>query len=146
LPLGSFDQWCRWVRDPLLVLGSKDPVERVSEAKERDDGRQSVAEIFAIWWQRHGEYPVTIRGLHDDVKEAVDPQGRGRQYLSSYLGKLAGTRHAGFILTRQAPPGKWGVATYALRKTGTESHGDRRGHQGEKDVSDAPDAPNADLR
>ena len=34
--LGSFEQWCRWVRDPLLALGCQDPVERVSEAKARD--------------------------------------------------------------------------------------------------------------
>jgi hypothetical protein len=146
LPLGSFDQWCRWVRDPLVTLGCKDPVERVTEAKEHDDRRQSVAEIFAVWWQRHGGYPVTIRGLHDDVKDAADPQGRGRQYLSSYLGKLAGTRHAGFILTRQAPPGKWGAATFALRKTDDERQGAPKGHQREEAVSDAPDAPNADLR
>jgi hypothetical protein len=33
--LGSFEQWCRWVRDPLLALGCEDPVDRVSEAKAR---------------------------------------------------------------------------------------------------------------
>ena len=36
ITLGSFEQWCRWVRDPLLALGCQDPVERVSEAKQRD--------------------------------------------------------------------------------------------------------------
>jgi hypothetical protein len=145
LPLGSFDQWCRWVRDPLIALGCKDPVERVSEAKEHDDRRQAVAEMFSIWSQRHGEHPVTIRGLDDEVKAAADPQGRGRQYLSSYLGELAGTRHAGFVLTRQAPPGKWGVATYALKKTG-DSHRGHRGNQGPRNISDAPDASDADRR
>jgi hypothetical protein len=145
LPLGSFDRWCRWVRDPLLALGCKDPVERGSEAKERDDRRQTVAEMFSIWSQRHGEHPATIRALHDDVKAAADPQGRGRQYLSSFLGRLAGTRIGGFVLTRQAPPGKWGVATYALRSTG-ESHRGHGGNQGPADISDAPGAPDADRR
>ena len=28
IPLGSFAQWCRWVRDPLLALGCQDPVEQ----------------------------------------------------------------------------------------------------------------------
>jgi hypothetical protein len=46
LPLGSFEQWCRWVRDPLLALGCQDPVGRVSEAKERDGGRQAAADLF----------------------------------------------------------------------------------------------------
>jgi hypothetical protein len=141
LPLGSFAQWCRWVRDPLLALGCHDPAERVSEAKERDGRRQAVADLFAIWWERHRDRPIAVRQLHEDVKQAADPQGRGRQHLASQLEKLAGTRMAGFVLTRQAPAGKWGVATYALRKTGgADDHRDHRGHRG----ADAPDGPYAD--
>jgi hypothetical protein len=143
LPLGSFETWCEWVRDPLVALGCQDPVERVSEAKERDSRRQSVAEMFAVWWERHREQPVTLYDLNDDVKNAVDPQGRGRQYLSSILQKLTGTRMAGYVLTRQSPAGIWGVATYALRKTGIEGHRDHRGHQAHETISDAPDAPDA---
>ena len=75
MALGSFAQWCRWVRDPLLALGCRDPVERVSEAKQRDGRRQAVADLFAIWWDKHHDHPVAIRQLHDDVKQALDPQG-----------------------------------------------------------------------
>jgi hypothetical protein len=117
LPLGSFEQWSRWVRDPLLALGCQDPVERVSEAKERDGRRQATADFFTIWSERHRDQPIAVRQLHDDVRRAVDPQDRGRQYIASQLEKLAGTRMAGFIFTRQAPAGKWGAATYALKKT-----------------------------
>ena len=46
LPLGSFEQWCRWVRDPLLALGCQDPVARVSEMKERDGDREWLAECL----------------------------------------------------------------------------------------------------
>jgi hypothetical protein len=140
IPLGSFEQWCRWVRDPLLALGCRDPTERVGEAKERDARRQAIADLFAIWWERHGDEPIPVRQLHDDVKQASDPQGRGRQYLASQLEKLVGTRMAGFVLTRQVPAGKWGVATYALEKT--DALGDHRGHRGHR-VTDAPDAPYA---
>lgn len=136
LPLGSFEQWCLWVRDPLLDLGCRDPAERVSEAKERDGRRQVLADLFAIWWQRHHDQPIALRQLHDDVKQAADPQGRGRQHLASQLEKLSGTRIAGFMLTRQAPAGKWGVATYALTKTGeADKHRDHR--------VDTPDTPYA---
>jgi hypothetical protein len=117
LPLGSFDQWCQWVRNPLLALGCQDPVEQVREAKERDDRRQATADLFAIWWEKHHDWPVKVRDLHDDVKQAVDPQDRGRQHVASQLAKLSGTRIAGFVFTRQAPAGKWGAATYALKKT-----------------------------
>jgi hypothetical protein len=147
LALGSFEQWCRWVRDPLLALGCQDSVERVSEAKERDARRQVVADLFAIWWEKHRDLPIAVRQLHHDVKQAVDPQGRGRQHLASQLEKLAGTRMAGFVLTRQAPAGKWGVATYALKRTGEkEGHRDHRGYGADGqplDPSDTPYAPYA---
>jgi hypothetical protein len=77
LPLGSFEQWCRWVRDPLLALGCQDPVERVRDAKERDGRRQATAELFTIWYERHRDRPVAVRELHDDVRRAADPQGPG---------------------------------------------------------------------
>jgi hypothetical protein len=148
IALGSFAQWCRWVRDPLLALGCQDPVERVSEAKQRDGRRQAVADLFAIWWDKHHDHPVAVRQLHDDVKQALDPQGRGRQYVSSQAEKLAGTRMAGFVFTRQAPAGKWGAATYALKRTaGEEGHRDHRGHGVEErptQSADAPYAPDAD--
>lgn len=148
LPLGSFGQWCKWVRDPLLALGCHDPAERVSEAKERDGRRQALADLFAIWWERHRDQPIAVRELHDDVKQAADPQGRGRQHLASQLEKLAGTRTAGFVLTRQAPAGKWGAATYALRRPDVTEHRDHRGHQpAQRDLTqrDAPYGPYANI-
>jgi hypothetical protein len=33
-PLGSYDQWCPWVRDPLLALGCKDPVRRMRRRRD----------------------------------------------------------------------------------------------------------------
>ena len=32
-PLASFDDYCRWVRDPLRALGCTDPVKRIDELK-----------------------------------------------------------------------------------------------------------------
>ena len=115
-PLGSFETWCRWVRDPLIALGCKDPAERVGEAKWLDARRQAIAALFTLWWEKHADRPVAAHALHRQIKEAIDPQGRGRQFQASYLGKLAGTRLGGFVLTRQQPTGKWGAATFALRR------------------------------
>jgi hypothetical protein len=147
LPLGSFEQWSQWVRDPLLALGCQDPVARVSEAKECDGRRQTFADLFAIWWDKHGDRPVAVRDIHEDVREVLDPQGRGRQYVTARVEGLAGTRMAGFIFTRQASPGKWGVATYALKKTDSDqAHRGHRGHKIEKEksaMSDAPYGPDA---
>jgi hypothetical protein len=138
--LGSFEQWSRWVRDPLLALGCQDPVERVSEAKARDGRRQTVAELFATWWAKHSDLPVAASQLHDDVSKLADPQNRGRQYLTYYLTRLAGTRMAGFVLTRQEAIGKWGKATYALKRTSED--GNHRGHGGHRGESQAPNGAN----
>jgi hypothetical protein len=146
LQFGSFPQWCRWVRDPLMALGCQDPVARVSEAKERDGRRQALVELFTIWWERHHDQPVAVRQLDGDVIYALDPHSRGRQFLAARLEKLAGTRVAGFVFTRQAPAGRWGAATYALTKTMGEDHRDNRGHRvvgAAQSGSNHPDDPYA---
>jgi hypothetical protein len=63
---------------------------------------------------RHGEQAVSAAQLCASVRELIDPQGRGRQFVASALARLVGTRAAGFVLTRQEPARKWGHATYAL--------------------------------
>jgi hypothetical protein len=140
LPLGSFEQWCRWVRDPLLALGCQDPVERVSEAKAGDCCRQMVVDLFTLWWERHGDQPVSVSQLHDDVTHAANSQGRSRQYIASYLASLAGTRMGGFVLTRQVPVGKWGKTTYALKMTAEEA--EHRGDRGPGGTSQAHEQAN----
>ena len=118
--LGSYEEWCAWVRDPLLSLGCRDPVERLSETKARDPMRQMTSDLFATWWQHHGSSLQTAHRLDLEVQKIIDPHGRGRQHVAAQLEKLAGTRIAGFVLSRQAPVGKWGAATYTLSRIVTE--------------------------
>lgn len=127
--LGSFEQWCSWVRDPLLALGCHDPADRINDAKQRDGRRQSITDLFSIWLERHADRPVAVIELHDDVKKVIDAQDRGRQFIAARLEKLTGTRMAGHVLTRQAPVGKWGRATFSLTRTDEgQQHRDHRGH------------------
>jgi hypothetical protein len=115
-PLGSFETWAEWCRDPFVALGCCDPVERIEALKARDPRRQRVADLFRAWWGEHGSIPITANQLAEPVKAIADPQGRGRQYLATRLSGLAGTHAAGFVLSRQEPAGKWTAATYALTK------------------------------
>jgi hypothetical protein len=55
--------------------------------------------------------------LAEPVRDLVDPQHRGRQFVAAALGRLTGTRAAGFVLTRQEAPGRWGTDTYALQRS-----------------------------
>jgi hypothetical protein len=115
--LGSYEQWCSWVRDPLVTLGCRDPVERMSEAKARDPFRQTVGALFEAWWKHHGSSPQTAHQLDIEVQRIINPQDRGRQYVAVQLEKLVGTRLAGYVLTRQKGLGLYAVATYALQKS-----------------------------
>jgi len=69
--LGSFEDWCRWVRDPLFALGCQDPVERVSETKARDGRRQEISDLFALWWEKHGDKPVAVLRLWRPIWRSV---------------------------------------------------------------------------
>jgi hypothetical protein len=55
------------------------------------------------------------------VKVALDPQGRGRQYLIRAVARLAGTRVGGYALEaqREGSPAK-PVMLYRLRRTDGE--------------------------
>ena len=116
-PLGSYETWAKWVRDPLLALGCPDPVERIAETKADDPMRRRLADLFAAWWVWHHDMPITAATMHDDVRAIADPQNRGRQFVATFLAKTVGTRNAGFVVTSQRPNGKWNATTYAIKRT-----------------------------
>jgi hypothetical protein len=120
-PLGSYEIWARWVRDPLLALGCADPVKRIAQIKARDPLRLRNAVLFKHWWACHGNQPVSAAELHEEVQRLIDPHGRGRQFIAPALTRLTGTRAAGFVLTQQKPVGKWGRTTYALETVEPEA-------------------------
>jgi hypothetical protein len=98
--LGSFEDWGVWVRDPLVALGCRDPVDRISEIKARDPERQRVISLFSAWHDAHGDNPVKVTELAESVRLIADPNNRGRQHLARTIGALAGTRLGGFVLER----------------------------------------------
>jgi putative DNA primase/helicase len=128
-PLGSFETWAEWCRDPLLALGSRDPIERIQLLKSTDPKRQRVAELFTTWWTHHGPRPMAVNDLAPAVKDIVDPQNRGRQYLAVAIGGFVGTRAAGLVLNRQPSAGRWTPATYALLQDTATDRTEHRTHQ-----------------
>lgn len=122
-PMGSFPDWARWCRDPLLALGCKDPALRIAEAKAQDPRRQEVVEIFRAWWKEHGEQPVKLAELSATVCAAVDPKGPSRQRLANTIGNLVRTQMAGFCLER-IPSAKWSPDAYVLRRLSVDTVGE----------------------
>jgi len=119
--MGSFPQWARWCRDPLLALGCADPADRIATTKAQDPRRAALGELFTAWWKHHNGAGIAVSELHDDVRVLADPMNRGRQYLATRIRNLAGTRVAGFALSHHPMDGAWVADRYSLTKTETET-------------------------
>jgi hypothetical protein len=106
LPLGNYEVWARWVRDPLLSLGCRDPVERIAEIKAADPTRRAILAVFETWWANHEGQEVKAADLHDAVKVLLDPKAvmvdgklkASRQQIAWWLQRHKGTRIGGYWL------------------------------------------------
>jgi hypothetical protein len=48
-PLGSFDGWCKFVREPLVWLGEADPVKSQEQARAEDKDTMRAVAVFEAW-------------------------------------------------------------------------------------------------
>jgi hypothetical protein len=108
-PLGSYEIWSQWCRDPILALGGRDPVDRNTETKAADPMRQRMIDIFEAWWAHHGNILIKANDLHADVLELIDTKAKrndigeltvNRQWVTGYLQSKIGTRVGGFFLSQ----------------------------------------------
>ena len=116
-PMGSFQQWARWCRDPILALGCADPADRIATTKAQDPRRAALAELFTAWWDHHKAAEVAVSELHTEVQTLADPANRGRQYVTARVRNLAGTRLGGFVLNHHPMKGTWTADRYSLSQT-----------------------------
>ncbi|MDO8942630.1 MAG: hypothetical protein Q7U75_05570, partial [Desulfobacterales bacterium] len=116
-PLGSFHQWARWCRDPMVALGCVDPIARISTAKAADPRRAFLAEVFSTWARCHSDAQVPVKDLAPPVTMLLDPTSKGRQYLAAQVRGMAGTRAGGYQLTHTPSAGKWSGDLYRLVPT-----------------------------
>jgi hypothetical protein len=88
-PLGSFDDWCRWIRDPLIWLGETDPVATMERVRESDPKLNRLKNIIQLWEASLGNAPVTAKQVIStatncsDFEEALLTVVYGNQNLSS---------------------------------------------------------------
>jgi hypothetical protein len=114
LPLGSFEQWSAWCRDPLLALGCADPVGRMQAIKAQDQRRAMIGELFAAWHDRYGADPVRLSDVDQSVRALSGV--RSRQSFSAFLHSLENTRVTGFVLKIIRSEAKWTAARYAVER------------------------------
>jgi hypothetical protein len=123
-PLGSYEVWAQWCRDPLLALGMRDPVDRIAEIKAADPKRRALVAIFDQWWAAHGDIIIKAKDLADEVIKSIDDKATARadgslqysrQRVAGFLAGHINTRVGGYVLSRVmlGPPSKE-IAHYKL--------------------------------
>jgi hypothetical protein len=127
--LGSYEVWAQWCRDPLLMLGARDPVDRIDEIKAADPRRRALIAIFDVWWTVHGDALIKSTDLDPAVMECIDDSPNrktddgkprySRQKVARFCAANVGARLGGYFLdqlkdeTRTRP-----VTHYRLRCDG----------------------------
>jgi hypothetical protein len=71
-PLGSYETWGMWCRDPLLALGCRDPVDRITEIKAADPRRRALMDFFEVWNAVHRDSIVKGTDVAPEVIKYID--------------------------------------------------------------------------
>ena len=130
-PLGSYEVWAQWCRDPLVNLGARDPVDRIATTKAVDPGRNNILVVYEAWWAAHGNKEVPAKNLDSSVVDAIAETAAGRdggirysrQYIAKWLVKHTNTRVGGYVLISiliESPKTPRPVYHYALKLTKNE--------------------------
>ena len=110
LPIGNFETWALWCRDPLLALGCRDPVDRIAEIKASDPRRAAIAAFFEAWWSEHADSSVKAGDIGDVLNELADFKSNrkadgtlvySRQRVARFLTRHAGTCVGGFTFVQE---------------------------------------------
>jgi hypothetical protein len=116
-PFGSYERWAAWVRDPLLALGCADPVDAITEVRERDPARVNLIALFEAWVAHHGGW-VKADELDYQVKWLIDEKTRPAS-IRKRLNELIGTRLSGYELRGKSEgQGKHRTWTYFVVQSG----------------------------
>ena len=126
-PIGSYELWAQWCRDPLIALGMRDPVDRIAEIKAADPKRRRLIAIFEQWWASHSDGTLKATDLDEEVVKLIDDKAvvkadgslqYSRQRVVSFLTRHTNTRVGGYLLTKNMlGPLSKEVAHYNLTQT-----------------------------
>ena len=71
-PLGSFERWCRRVRDALIWVGLTDPCTTIEKVRKSDPRLTALIAVVEQWYFTAGTKRLTVRQLVEQANEAPD--------------------------------------------------------------------------
>lgn len=101
-PLGSFEDWSRRVRDPLVALGLPDCCVVLEELHKADPEREAAIEVLAEWRRAFGGEAATVADAIRHATRSKDADAMLRDALDSVAGGPGGlnARKLGKYLAR----------------------------------------------
>lgn len=87
LPFGSFDEWDRMVRRPLMWAGMLDPIAPAQGMREEDHELASIGNLLQFWWDAWRGEP---RFAAEIIRLAAD--GSGASELEDILASIMGSK------------------------------------------------------
>lgn len=114
-PLGSFEEWSRRVRNPIIAYCGADPAACLDQLAEADPERETASCLLAAWSRAFGNRPITAaeairRATEDhggdaDLRDALDavaggPGGIAPKRLARALQRLRDRLLRGLVLRR----------------------------------------------
>ncbi len=91
-PLGSYADWSRMVRSPLVWLGEADPVLSMDDVRKEDPELTNIRELFALWpiYLRF-DYAYTTARIVEIAGEQI-PNSNDKLWLKEFLLTVAPAR------------------------------------------------------
>jgi putative DNA primase/helicase len=100
-PVGSFEDWSRMVRDPLIWLGEPDPWDTTKQTKEQDPKRKALAAVLHQWQAVLGDGEVTAKhAVETAIAQHSDGSGFVYAEFRDALMAVAGDKGAFINTTR----------------------------------------------
>jgi putative DNA primase/helicase len=85
-PLGSYESWCRVVRDSIVWAGAADPAVTQDALRETADvERDELRDLLSAWHARLGDRAVTVREIVDAVLTPGPPSADLHDALRSIM-------------------------------------------------------------
>jgi RepB DNA-primase from phage plasmid len=92
--VGSYADWSRMVRSPLIWLGQPDPVESMSAARAEDPELNDIRELFTLWSDElHLDERYTTARIIEVACEPAGGNDYNRKPLKELLLRVAGERN-----------------------------------------------------
>ena len=101
-PLGNYEQWTAWVRQPLIWLGLMDPASSVFSQLEQDPDREALGRVLHAWHFVHGNKPTMVREAVGNTRELGNEEFRDAlRDVSEERGEINTRRLGRWIARRQ---------------------------------------------